>query len=78
VLAYEVGGRWAAECGELIRDLLRVRATDSGSVNPSWQLLGQPAQLCSENGPQVSAALQLADPEEPSGLWRLLHVNVGC
>ena len=26
VLACEVGGRWAAECGDLIRDLLRVRA----------------------------------------------------
>ena len=26
VLACELGGRWAAECGALIRDLLRVRA----------------------------------------------------
>ena len=95
VLACEVGGRWAAECGELIRDLLRVRAprappalrhaSRAGWERRWWGMLScaqqtavastllgnawrSPAQPFGDEGPQLSAVLQLADSEEPSRL----------
>ena len=95
VLACEVGGRWAAECGDLIRDLLRVRAPRAPQAlghasRAGWErrwwgmlscaqqtavastLLGNawlsPAQLFGDEGPQLSAVLQVADSEEPSWL----------
>ena len=94
VLACEVGGRWAAECGELIRDLLRVWAPRAqalrhasragwerrwwGMLNCAQQtavastLLGNawrsPFKSFGDEGPQLSAVLQLAAPEEPSRL----------
>ena len=77
VLACEAGGRWAAECGDLIRDLLRVRAPRAPAAAPPCQSgwLGAPVvghvELCPTNRGCVHITRKcLAQPSPTMGRQR--------